>query len=199
MRDRYHGADYRQAVSIHAPCCRGAMRASFSAFEFNNSFNPRSPLPGSDASERVIQPLPNEVSIHAPRCRGAMQAGDRRPCVDSRFQSTLPVAGERCSIARNTMRTRSGCFNPRSPLPGSDALFRLVDSAKRQCFNPRSPLPGSDAARRRTRSKCYPVSIHAPRCRGAMPEDALMTDLIFEFQSTLPVAGERCVAMCPVP
>ncbi len=37
------------------------------------------------------------------------------------------------------------------------------------------------------------VSIHAPRCRGAMPIDRRIDTGISQFQSTPPVAGERCV------
>ena len=60
-------------VSIHAPRCRGAMRAkairpAMTPF----GFNPRPPLPGSDAEAGGRVEAVDMVSIHAPRCRGAM-------------------------------------------------------------------------------------------------------------------------------
>ncbi len=38
-----------------------------------------------------------------------------------RFQSTLPVAGERCVGGWLYKSVGTAGFNPRSPLPGSDA------------------------------------------------------------------------------
>ena len=131
------------------------------------------------------------VSIHAPRCRGAMHGPSRSPMTQAAFQSTLPVAGERCFRACRQTPQRHG-FNPRSPLPGSDAGHQLSAVAhvrfqstlpvagercraspsaapRKACFNPRSPLPGSDALPRRQAFERVAVSIHAPRCRGAMP------------------------------
>ncbi len=131
-------------------------------------FNPRSPLPGSDARHRREQDALDDVSIHAPRCRGAMQRAGR---VSSRH------------------RLR---FNPRSPLPGSDAASADSGLTMTYCFNPRSPLPGSDAIHDSAVSKALKVSIHAPRCRGAMLRDSATCRPRGWFQSTLPVAGERC-------
>ncbi len=255
--------------------------------DFFGRFNPRSPLPGSDAvivglsvislvvsihAPRCRGAMPlidshtaaeSAVSIHAPRCRGAMHRRRFRRCVIATFQSTLPVAGERCLspslhiVGHARFNPRSplpgsdafgagGCevsgirfnprsplpgsdanitaitthaarrFNPRSPLPGSDARWCRVSTCGSNSFNPRSPLPGSDAtttlrscgcravsihaprcrgAMRRIRApeRAFPaVSIHAPRCRGAMPKAMWDFDRAWQFQSTLPVAGERC-------
>ncbi len=155
-------------------------------------FNPRSPLPGSDALALELERL----------------------LLDT-FQSTLPVAGERCTSEGIKIRPFIG-FNPRSPLPGSDARAAGRSTANRRSFNPRSPLPGSDAACRGRDELPLQVSIHAPRCRGAMPEVPRVDGQIItvsihaprcrgamlpvgvvvvagqQFQSTLPVAGERC-------
>ncbi len=157
-------------VSIHAPRCRGAMRGGCrQSLRRHQCFNPRSPLPGSDAGQVGVVPPAADVSIHAPRCRGAMP-----PCFSAagsaalKFQSTLPVAGERCA----------GCS---------------AQCARCTRFNPRSPLPGSDAGHLRSSCRAGRVSIHAPRCRGAMRWTAHGTAPSRRwFQSTLPVAGERC-------
>jgi hypothetical protein len=123
---------------------------------------------------------------------------------DAQFQSTPPVAGERCKRAKNTLSALvilTG-FNPRPPLPGSDAprldsssvtaVMQVFQStppvAGERCprlkgvselahpdrhgFNPRPPLPGSDA-------------------RGS-PAWYVIESCSKEFQSTPPVAGERC-------
>ena len=111
------------------------------------------------------------------------------------------------------------CFNPRLPLPGGDAASVAAKASFQHCFNPRLPLPGGDAKdalREYSKSK---VSIHASRCREAMPEAqraALKLRQVSihasrcreampprppglpptpkEFQSTPPVAGRRCQA-----
>ena len=59
-------------------------------------------------------------------------------------------------------------------------------------FNPRPPLPGSDARMQGAIRVRLIVSIHAPRCRGAMQEKVINTAKYYRFQSTPPVAGERC-------
>ncbi len=155
------------------------------------------------------------------------------------FQSTLPVAGERCEYGFVLLALRYR-FNPRSPLPGSDAGFSSLGVPSLKGFNPRSPLPGSDAllpehqafivkfqstlpvagercgAAEFAGRQLHAVSIHAPRCRGAMHswDDDQWVPMCFNprsplpgsdatngfqlwaaqtmFQSTLPVAGERC-------
>ncbi len=198
-------------------------------------------MPGSDApAHSDLRRARQDVSIHAPRCRGAMQPVTKFSPVSMQFQSTLPVAGERCPPGARTACRRFSRFNPRSPLPGSDASCKPPSSsivrsfqstlpvAGERCgpsggqtissvsFNPRSPLPGSDALIPTWANIVDLVSIHAPRCRGAMP--AVAVDLLRDhavsihaprcrgampskskggrpteqFQSTLPVAGERC-------
>ena len=85
------------------------------------------------------------VSIHAPRCRGAMHCCrlHRRGEIIV-FQSTPPVAEGRCR--------QGGVLLP-----------------DRQGFNPRPPLPRGDARKTLAAIEAWIVSIHAPRCRGAMP------------------------------
>ena len=154
-------------VSIHAPRCRGAKPSVAPSISTSiRGYNPRSPLPGSEASQRMSVPISAEVSIHAPRCRGAKRGfrlcpmpirrfNPRSPLpgseaippqtnatMDARFQSTLPVAGERSHRVAGWLRVLRS-FNPRSPLPGSEAAIRVVLRGVRK------------------------VSIHAPRCRGA--------------------------------
>ena len=87
-------------VSIHAPRCRGAMPREPSCRwpACEHSFNPRPPLPRGDAGPWRTHLLPvQRVSIHAPRCRGAMPTGVTAiVLVQSKFQSTPPVAEGRC-------------------------------------------------------------------------------------------------------
>ena len=208
-------ADGIAEVSIHAPRCRGAKRcrsitstkpSSFQstppvAGERSNEphhsgpghscFNPRPPLPGSEASV-----LPRRVSG------------------TTRFQSTPPVAGER-SASAPAWASPAICFNPRPPLPGSEAIRKTrglmarllfqstppvagersyrsgAGGRQRNGFNPRPPLPGSEASFARARGRVCRVSIHAPRCRGAKPLGQLDQPQSKAFQSTPPVAGER--------
>ena len=132
-------------------------------------FNPRLPLPGGDAPGLKAYWENTVVSIHASRCREAMPASFTHTGSDFPFQSTPPVAGRRCHIGRRACGDFC-CFNPRLPLPGGDARR----------------LPGRNGGRR--------VSIHASRCREAMPAE-MRDDILGEvFQSTPPVAGRRCAA-----
>ncbi len=132
------------------------------------------------------------------------------------FQSTLPVAGERCRRPPGQW-VRRCCFNPRSPLPGSDARCRIRRPTATRCFNPRSPLPGSDAVRGgvalrlrrrfnprsplpgsdamiRSVSTSFEASFNPrsplPGSDARLANKYMLRDLL--FQSTLPVAGERC-------
>ena len=112
-----------------------------------NCFNPRLPLPGGDAKYTRAAIEYAEVSIHASRCREAMRGDGYSPGRQYGFQSTPPVAGRRCISMENT----------RAGLP---------------CFNPRLPLPGGDAPAIRRDQRQSSVSIHASRCREAMPDCA---------------------------
>ncbi len=108
------------------------------------------------------------VSIHAPRCRGAMLSRHRQMG---------------CAAAR---------FNPRPPLPRGDALGGGCHSTNLWSFNPRPPLPRGDAPELTNRRSHSFVSIHAPRCRGAMLNDLADPLVFIPFQSTPPVAEGRC-------
>ncbi len=183
-----------------------------------SSFNPRPPLPGSDALARSDAFEYSPVSIHAPRCRGAMPAMGHGAWEQGMFQSTPPVAGERCkwsvcccvvyapvsihaprcrgamqfASVRKVSKQQVSIHAPRcrGAMPGT--LPGLV-LWRQCCFNPRPPLPGSDAGHKKTRQRGFVVSIHAPRCRGAMPLRTVpMPEPAGKFQSTPPVAGERC-------
>ena len=181
-------------VSIHAPRCRGAMRGGNRAFPASTCFNPRPPLPRGDALSPSHHLFHVVVSIHAPRCRGAMHC--YRVVADGVewFQSTPPVAEGRCrnslgsklsitlvsihaprcrgAMPASLDRRRGQCirFNPRPPLPRGDARQRPPCRYLSRRFNPRPPLPRGDARYHLQRTDSgYAVSIHAPRCRGAMP------------------------------
>ena len=73
-----------------------------------------------------------------------MRDVDKHAAADVAFQSTPPVAGERCLAGLPRVRLHHR-FNPRPPLPGSDAERRLLMRLLPEGFNPRPPLPGSDA------------------------------------------------------
>ena len=133
-----------------------------------SGFNPRPPLPGGDAAR-----MPQDGSgVNA-------------------FQSTPPVAGGRCR-RRGVRWLACAGFNPRPPLPGGDAPRMVPDESVTNRFNPRPPLPGGDADLSLIGFQLAEVSIHAPRCRGAMLPLPLHSCRPDWFQSTPPVAGGRC-------
>ena len=133
-----------------------------------SGFNPRPPLPRGDARQLLARiTLPWPVSIHAPRCRGAMLTRSR-PCWSIiGFQSTPPVAEGRCRAPPTAPRIPRS-FNPRPPLPRGDARQRRQCWFRSTCFNPRPPLQRGDAQYWSQFIVAILVSIHAPRCRGAM-------------------------------
>ncbi len=165
-------------------------------------FNPRSPSPGSVSD--------------------GSHTWDR---IRSEFQSSLPVAGERVRAWRGRLegQSRVSILAPRrrGACPSLSALAGACDWG----FNPRSPSPGSvsnadDRApqRRATVSILAPrrrgacpltvsistppadVSILAPRRRGACPRVvSLLCSDNLQFQSSLPVAGERVLGPPPPP
>ncbi len=206
----------RYSVSIHAPRCRGAMHLSAGQDAVSAPFQSTLPVAGERCLRRGRH-RPNDrlVSIHAPRCRGAMLLDSATCRPRAWFQSTLPVAGERCLDGARSKGNGQG-FNPRSPLPGSDA-----PPSARQFLRSQVSIH-APRCRGAMRGGLVPpehgkiVSIHAPRCRGAML-DADVRDVVdlgvsihaprcrgamlqlevaelagAQFQSTLPVAGERC-------
>ena len=188
---RYHNVSTGRRVSIHAPRCRGAKPNDDPPIvsEFWVSIHaPRcrgaKPVPAGRG--RTLRP----VSIHAPRCRGAKRSLSRRKRFGKPFQSTPPVAGERSLFARSKLPAPV-CFNPRPPLPGSEAdhcrpQFRSIRVSIHapRCRGAKPGLRQRGRCRRR-------VSIHAPRCRGAKLARLPACRMIATFQSTPPVAGER--------
>ena len=62
-------------------------------------------------------PVATGVSIHAPRCRGAMHWPLYHQIAKAMFQSTLPVAGERClsPITTESKRQKRPCCANRLP------------------------------------------------------------------------------------
>ena len=89
--------------------------------------------------------MQDRVSIHAPRCRGAMPGLIHWTQDELLFQSTPPVAGGRC------------------PVVGVDGWARIM-------FQSTPPVAGGRCTNwSGVNIGDYVVSIHAPRCRGAMP------------------------------
>ena len=162
-------------VSIHAPRCRGAMRGCPGGLHPGDVVSIHAPrCRGAMPLDRGVELLgAGVVSIHAPRCRGAMRDSMWSICVSVSFNPRSPLPGSD-ACARSPWSRVAASFNPRSPLPGSDAGCSSASASFWPRFNPRSPLPGSDAA------EAHGVG------RGRA------------FQSTLPVAGERCpTSFCP--
>ncbi len=164
---------------------------------FWSRFNPRPPSPRGDAVQPASSPGYYEVSIHAPRHRGAMRIRGRSAVIGNLFQSTPPVTEGRCALVAACTAGDRASFNPRPPSPrgdaGSDRRMVIghagfnprppsprgdafsVSISPRACtrFNPRPPSPRGDAVKP-GRLRCpMPVSIHAPRHRGAMPAGQL--------------------------
>ncbi len=230
-------------VSTHAPRCRGAKPAPIpwrsrccqfqptppvagerSDITWDNAlewagFNPRPPLPGSEAGRRGSRRTDQDVSTHAPRCRGAKHGDLLRKVLAIWFQPTPPVAGERSHPGKG-FGAVSRSFNPRPPLPGSEAANRRRYRRRGPSFNPRPPLPGSEAwpcqmlRRRRCRFNPRPplpgseacghavanlgvedVSTHAPRCRGAKPRFTGLGSNVAQVSTHAP----RCRGAKPEP
>ena len=134
----------------------------------NAGFNPRPSLPRGDAPGRKGIASWNKT-----------------------FQSTPLVAERRCDPGA-IYGACIHCFNPRPSLPRGDAcaddgLILAVGS-----FNPRPSLPRGDAMIITTPVELLRVSIHAPRCREAMPMPFRLLRHAVEFQSTPLVAERRC-------
>ena len=162
-------------------------------------FNPRPPLPGGDAGVTYqYSDGTTHVSIHAPRCREAMHLTNQRPRRSRKFQSTPPVAGRRCHELSPYPTSHIG-FNPRPPLPGGDAMT-VDDHIHVIMFQSTPPVAGRRCTRVMTKSKAgKKVSIHAPRCREAMPNYSPTIVRDMPFQSTPPVAGRRCLTIEHIP
>jgi len=164
--------DHHQPVSIHAPVAGGRC-ADAAAFQgappmFQSTppvaggrcrwsadgchlakerFNPRPPLPGDDALfRRILNQRPEGFQSTPPVAGGRCVGMDRRGFCSGKFQSTPPVAGGRC-LGCAARRRRSVRFQSTPPVAGG----RCVPGLEGEWCNLR-------------------VSIHAPRCRGTMPD-----------------------------
>ena len=137
------------------------------------------------------------VSIHASRCREAMPFSFFFAGTGGLFQSTPPVAGRRCHLGEAMTQTYLE-FQSTPPVAGRRCLRGTVWVVACISFNPRLPLPGGDAVEVFVVRVQRPVSIHASRCREAMPEIWGVTHDNAMFQSTPPVAGRRCVPRAPL-
>ncbi len=160
----------RRVVSIHAPRCREAMRCCRCCCGCReDSFNPRPSLPRGDAEAHRETKRKAEVSIHAPRCREAMRLVKTGTPLVKLFQSTPLVAERRCSSSGWPVSAWLS-FNPRPSLPRGDAVNELAEAITTK------------------------VSIHAPRCREAMPPTSWRHSGLLLFQSTPLVAERRCAS-----
>ena len=168
------GMCYGTVVSILAPRHRGACRLKTSGAETNRHVSILAPR-HRGACQPIgarIKLIPG-VSILAPRHRGACRLIIARSPRKSRFQSSLPVTGERVRAGAPAARRHDGRFNPRSPSPGSVSGSELIERPANRGFNPRSPSPGSVSFREGVTNDLPDVSILAPRHRGACPGFAI--------------------------
>ena len=181
-----------ELVSIHAPRCRGAKRpVGEDDGEGLICFNPRSPLPGSEASCCDLHLCHLAVSIHAPRCRGAKRAKKLlETTIERMFQSTLPVAGER-SLAGAESIASTTAFQSTLPVAGERSRGWIWINNVTPWFQSTLPVAGERSKPEDDVDPFDAVSIHAPRCRGAKQFCDSDGRDDYEFQSTLPVAGER--------
>jgi len=137
-------------------------------------FQSTPPVAGRRCVTTVLAPsVAARVSIHASRCREAMLSGMIASGPASPFQSTPPVAGRRCPRCTAEAKGNSR-FQSTPPVAG------------RRCIN-------LDAKSRAIAA----VSIHASRCREAMPFNPMLDSDEVWFQSTPPVAGRRCLSGSP--
>ncbi len=131
-------------------------------------FNPRPSLSRGDASTIRHRSIPALVFQSTPLVVEGRCATDACNYVfNKQFQSTPLVVEGRCK----TYSTR------RSP---------------RRSFNPRPSLSRGDAKEVRCMKLSNDVSIHAPRCRGAMRTEDMGKTGDSEFQSTPLVVEGRC-------
>ena len=87
------------------------------------------------------------------------------------------------------------CFNPRPSLPRGDAKPHMCRLGRYGGFNPRPSLPRGDAVTITRPRALFTVSIHAPRCRGAMHLRLCPRLQVVRFQSTPLVAEGRCTML----
>ena len=110
----------------------------------------------------------------------------------SLFQSTPPVARRRCLVCVIGI-DRQQKFQSTPPVAGRRCKTSSIIVREQVRFNPRLPLPGGDARCCQSFIQLRLVSIHASRCREAMPDSSNSgSDVVRRFQSTPPVAGRRC-------
>jgi hypothetical protein len=136
----------------------------------HSCFNPRPSLSRGDAGKPVPERAYCKVSIHAPRCRGAMQKGARAATAHRCFNPRPSLSRGDAKEVLVGIETAGEMMFQSTPLvvEGRCALEHGQFGDKR-CFNPRPSLSRGDAqgVPFRLRSD-KSVSIHAPRCRGAM-------------------------------
>ena len=157
-------------VSIHAPRCRGAMRAGVPAGTVVHLVSIHAPR--CRGAMQILICADDDyltVSIHAPRCRGAMRTVAVPLICDSLFQSTPPVAEGRCraemwhiknelKVSIHAPRCRGAMlpgrhrrngqrrFQSTPPVAEGRCNRRRGLIAASGCFNPRPPLPRGDAS-----------------------------------------------------
>ena len=90
-------------------------------------------------------------------------------------------------------------FQSTPPVVEGRRTVRWLSTLTCTSFNPRPPLSrgeGRPCVHGDT-DQLEPVSIHAPRCRGAKDKEPNMTDTTLKFQSTPPVVEGRRRARSP--
>ena len=182
-------------VSIHAPRCRRAMhrcdRSGGAESRFQSTplvvegrclspavrtspsccFNPRPSLSKGDASSGS----PGRQPRHSFNPRPSLSKGDAyfdRPKVRrmEEFQSTPLVVEGRCSTRLACSRAAVRFESTRLVVGRRCARGATRSSGRRSSFNPRPSLSKGDALMGPTIDAVLGlVSIHAPRCRRAMP------------------------------
>ena len=118
---------------------------------------------GPDADSFTDADYPTGAQIDDGRSGGGADGACAAPREDDQDQQ---------DDAGRDARRRRVCFSPRPRCRGAMRIRRRGWRWPSGSFNPRPPLPGGDALPLLLIQARWPVSIHAPRCRGAMPTAA---------------------------
>ena len=140
---------YSSRVSIHAPRFWGAMparRPGYPGLAHVSIHAPRfwGAMPGA----RKPGNHPALVSIHAPRFWGAMRRCCAMPGSTRKFQSTLPVSGERCSYAIKDWAANN-MFQSTLPVSGERCFLVAMRRPRSALFQSTLPVSGERCLQRK--------------------------------------------------